>query len=309
MKRLFAIALMLALLAGFSGVAQSQEQPAQVVQPEIVTLSLPVDGSPTDMVTHIYKPNTPGATRFPLVVFAHGRGYSPNPLVPVPPPDRAPINMVTANWWLQKGFAVVAPLRPGYGKTGGFDREQQFVYWQGNSCVTEPKSINPLYERAALRGREVMLAALTWAQRQPWVVPDRIVLVGHSVGGVITMAAAALNPRGVVAAINFDGGMGGNPATSPRRPCKPHLLTAAYGRFGKTAHVPSLWLYAENDLYWGVDIPHQWFDAFKAGGSNAIFVQTPPVPGEGPNVGHSLLDLGGPLWHPSVEAFLREHGF
>ncbi len=80
MKRLFAITLMFALSAGFFGVAQSQAQPAQVLQPEIVTLSLPVDGSPTDVVTHIYKPNTPDATRLPLVLFAHGRGYNPNPL-------------------------------------------------------------------------------------------------------------------------------------------------------------------------------------------------------------------------------------
>ena len=217
--------------------------------------------------------------------------------------------MATANWWLQKGFAVVAPSRPGYGKTGGFDREQQFVYWQGNACVTEPKSINPQYERAALKGREVILAALAWAQRQPWAIPDRIVLMGHSVGGVIMIATAAANPRGVIATINFDGGMGGNPAVSPNRPCKPDLLTAAFGRFGRTTHVPSLWLYAENDLLWGVDAPHQWFDAFKAGGSKAVFVQTPPVPGEGLLVGHFLINLGGSLWHPSVEAFLRGLGF
>lgn len=304
MRRLPALTLMTVVLAGFLSVAQSQGQPEQVVQPEIVTLSLPVDGSPTDLVVHIYKPSTPGATRFPLVLYAHGRQYNPNPLEPSP--LAAPINVGTANWWLQEGFAVVAPLRPGYGKTGGFDREQPFVYLQGNTCVTEPKSINPLYDRAALKGGEVILATLAWAQRQPWVIPDRIMLVGFSFGGVVTMAVASTNPRGVVGAVNFGGGMGANPAASPRKPCRPDLLTAAYGRFGKTARMPSLWLYAENDLLWGVDIPHQWFDAFKAGGSNAIFVQTPPVPGEGLFAGHLLIDLGGPLWHPSVEVFLRK---
>jgi dienelactone hydrolase len=154
-----------------------------------------------------------------------------------------------------------------------------------------------------LKAREVVLAALVWAQQQPWVMRSRILLVGNSAGGFATIAAAATNPQGVIGGINFVGGLGGNPAESPRKSCKPEQLGAIYGQFGKTARTPTLWLYAENDLFWGPDVPKRWFDAFKNGGSDATFLQTPPVPGE--ENGHTLINTGGPLWKPSVESFLQ----
>jgi dienelactone hydrolase len=292
MARLLTLTLTtMVVLSGFVG-SQSRAQHEELVRPEIVNLSLPVDGSPIEVVSHIYKPSTPGVAAFPVIIFSHGN---------VIPPDSLsdPINMWVANWWLQRGVAVVAPVRPGYGKTGGAFREIQNVTWQGNSCISEPT-----YERAALRAREIVLAAVAWTQSQSWAKRDRILLVGHSTGGLITIATAATNPEGVIAGINFAGGMGGNPKDSPRQSCEPERLTAIYGQFGKTTHVPTLWLYAENDLFWGVGMPKQWFEAFKSGGSDAMLAQTPPVPGE--VNGHSLINTGGPLWKPSVDAFLQK---
>jgi len=137
-------------------------------------------------------------------------------------------------------------VRPGYGKIGGAFREAQNLTWQGASCVGQPT-----YEIAMLKVREVVLATLEWAQNQSWVKRDRVLLVGQSTGGLETIATVATNPEGVIGGINFAGGMGGNPAISPGKSCKPELLTAIYGRLGKTTHVPTLWLYAENDLFWG----------------------------------------------------------
>jgi dienelactone hydrolase len=128
-------------------------------------------------------------------------------------------------------------------------------------------------------------------------------LVGQSAGGFASIATAATNPGGVVGAINFAGGIGGNPTASPRQSCKPEQIATIYGQFGKTARMPTLWLYAENDLFWGADVPKQWFDAFKNGGSDATLIQTPPVPGE--ENGHTLINTGGPLWMPGVETFLQ----
>jgi dienelactone hydrolase len=289
MARLLTLALTSMLLqSAWSG---SQMRAQDVVQPEILSLLLSVDGSPTEIVTHIYKPSTPGRVAFPVVIFSHGNA---NRL-------RDPIKVEVANWWLQKGFAVVVPIRPRYAKSGGAFREIQNVTWKGSSCISEPT-----YESAVLKAREVVLAAAAWAKSQSWARRDRILLVGHSTGGFTTIATAASNPEGVIAAINFAGGMGGNPTASPRQSCKPELLTATYGQFGRTTRVPTLWLYAENDLNFGADMPKQWFGAFKSGGSDAMFVQTPPLPG-GRN-GHGLINAGGPLWKPSVEAFLKKVG-
>jgi hypothetical protein len=59
--------------------AQQSSVKEQLVQPEIVKVSLRVDGNLTDVVTHIYRPSTPGVTAFPLVVYSHGRPLNPNP--------------------------------------------------------------------------------------------------------------------------------------------------------------------------------------------------------------------------------------
>jgi dienelactone hydrolase len=277
--------------------AQQSSVKEQLVQAEIVKAPLRVDENLTDVVTHIYKPSTPGVTAFPLVIYSHGRPFNPNP--PNTVALATPITPEVANWWLQKGFAVVAPVRPGYGETGGIDREYANVVWQSNSCISEPA-----YERSVLKAREVVLAALAWAQEQPWVTRGRILLVGQSAGGFASIATAATNPEGVVAAINFAGGLAGSPIESPRRSCKPEQVSAIYGQFGKTARMPTLWLYAENDLFWGADVPKQWFDAFEHGGSDATLIQTPPIPGE--ENGHTLINTGGPLWKPGVETFLQK---
>jgi len=276
--------------------AQQNSVKGQTVQAHVVKVSLRVDGNPADVVTHIYKPSAPSVTAFPLVIYSHGRPFNPNP--PSAVALATPITPEVANWWLQKGFAVVALVRPGYGETGGTDREYPNVVWQSNSCVSEPA-----YERSVLKAREVVLAALAWAQQQPWVMRSRILLVGNSAGGFATIAAAATNPPGVIGGISFVGGLGGNPTESPSKSCKPEQVAAIYGQFGKTARIPTLWLYAENDLFWGADVPKQWFDAFKKGGSDATFLQTPPVPAE--ENGHTLINTGGPLWKPSVERFLQ----
>jgi len=278
------------VLLGLGWASQLRAEEQKLVWPEIVSLSLTIDGKPSDVVTHIYKPNAQGSMTFPVVIFAHGNRIPPTDL-------QYPITVGVANWWLQRGFAVIAPVRLGYGKTGGDFREIQNVTWQGSSCTSEPT-----YQSATVKGSEVVLSALKWAQGQPWAKRDRVLLVGFSAGWLGTLAVAANNPEGVVAAINFSGGMGGNPRLSPRQSCRPELLTDIYRQYGTTTRIPTLWLYAENDLFWGADVPKNWFAAFKMGGSDATFFQTAPV---GAN-GHFLIDEGGPPWEPTVAAFLQK---
>ena len=105
--------------------------------------------------------------------------------------------------------------------------------------------------------------------QQPWVRKDRILIQGQSVGGMTTVAIAALNLPGVVGTVNFAGGSGGYPDASPGKSCAPGNLTQTYREFGKQARQPSLWLYASNDLYWGPDAPKAWHQAYKAGGSDS----------------------------------------
>ncbi|MDR3470591.1 MAG: hypothetical protein P4M09_02695, partial [Devosia sp.] len=102
MIRLFTIALIAASLQLLPAAAT---ETAQVPSP---------NGT---MVTEIFKPAGPGP--FPVVIFSHGRSGEPS--------ERAslthPVNSSVAAYWTAKGFAVVAPIRPGYGPSGGPDRE------------------------------------------------------------------------------------------------------------------------------------------------------------------------------------------
>jgi hypothetical protein len=42
-----------------------------------------------------------------------------------------------------------------------------------------------------------------------------------------------------------------------------------FADYGKTAKVPMLWIYTENDLYSGLRYPRQWFDACVKRGAPA----------------------------------------
>ncbi|MCY1167519.1 MAG: dipeptidyl aminopeptidase [Pseudomonadota bacterium] len=277
------------LLGGAAGA-----QPAEQKRPEIIKLPLLIDGSVREVTTHLYKPE--GAGPFPLVIFSHGRAAARA--------DRAklqyPVLVGHANYWLRKGVAVLAPVRPGYGETGGADREDSFSRWSGNTCTS-----NPDFMTVARNARQVVVAVHAWSVQQPWVRKDRILLEGQSVGGLTTVAASVLNLPGVIADVNFAGGAGGYPDVSPGKSCKPENLTSTYAELGKEAKIPSLWFYAENDQYWGPEAPRQWHEAFKAGGSDTQFVQTGPLPDHD---GHSLLTYGGKLWSVPLDAFVRKVG-
>ncbi|WP_028604726.1 dienelactone hydrolase family protein [Ottowia thiooxydans] len=265
------------------------------VEPEVVKLALQIAGEPIQVTAHLYKPKGDGP--FPLVIFSHGRASTQV--------ERAklshPILVGHANYWLRQGVAVVAPVRPGYGDTGGLDRENSFARWDGGTCNSDPD-----FTKIAGQARETITATYQWAQQQPWVRKDRILLEGQSAGGLATVAAGALNLPGVVGLVNFAGGVGGNPERSPGKSCKPENLTKTYAGFGSQVKVPSLWLYADNDQYWGPEAPRQWHAAFEAGGSATRFVQTGALEGHD---GHRLLTQGGRMWSVPLNAFVQQLGF
>ena len=286
------LVILFMLLAG-SVMAQPAVLP-QPQQPQVMVLPLTIDGTVYQVVTHVYKPS--GTGPFPLVVFSHGRA----PLQADRDKLQYPVLIGHANYWLRKGVAVIAPVRPGYGETGGADRENSLTRWSGSTCISDPD-----FTQVGRNASAVVAAVHGWAVQQPWVRTDRILLAGQSVGGLTAIAASALNLPGVLASVNFAGGAGGNPAASPGSSCKPENLTRTYAAYGKLVKVPSLWLYAENDLYWGADAPQRWYAAFSAGGSDAALVQTGPLP---EHDGHSLLAFGGRLWSVPLNAFVVKTG-
>ena len=226
---------------------------------------------------------------YPLVVLDHGRAVSAQ--------DRAALGRakysVASSWLTQLGFMVAVPTRIGYGVTGGPDVEYT------GECSN--KYYPPGYAAAAAQ----TLQALEFARTLPGADKARAVVMGQSFGGATAIAVAAMNPPGVQLAINFAGGGGGDPKGRPQNPCGQSPLKSLFAGYGKTARIPTLWIYTENDMFFGPKLPKAWFDAFKAEGGTGEYALYPPV---GEN-GHGFFTLAPDSWKPRVLEFLRVNGY
>jgi dienelactone hydrolase len=226
--------------------------------------------------------------RSPYLVLGHGRAPKPE--------DRAGMGRArfTANsqYFVSLGFAVFVPTRIGYGVTGGPDLEDT------GPCSV--KNYPPGYDAAA----QLTTQVIAHARRLPYVDQGRGLVVGQSFGGATAITMAARPVEGLMATVNFAGGGGGNPAR-PAQPCRPDMLRAMFADYGRSARIPTLWLYSENDRYFGVSQPRAWFDAFVAAGGRGSFIQ---LPANGDD-GHSSFTRNPTAWRPHFEAFLQEVGF
>jgi dienelactone hydrolase len=280
-------------------VAATQESASPESVPDQVTIAVPgagIFGGEASMRTLVFKPQRPGP--YPIVLFAHGRAADAF--------DRAKLkNPVAAGhvrYWLAKGYAVVAPVRPGYGDSGGSDGEETGVHYNNfGVCTAQPD-----YGAATTAAVRAMARALNWVRAQDWARADQILLEGQSAGGLATLALCASSPPGVVGCINFAGGAGGSPVRSPGRMCAAEKIDELMRDFGARTRVPNIWLYAENDLFWGAELPRQWHATYAVGGSPTEFVGTPPLPNAD---GHQLLLHGGRMWSVPLDAWLGKQGF
>ena len=293
--RLAALAAVVALLAAADPVRA--ETPAWAAAGQHATI--PVHETASDvaqMETLYFLP--PGNGPFPVVVFSHGRAGSADQRASV----EVGVSKAQLTYWLGKGVAVVSPVRPGYGRSTGGDVEDSGVRHDSAGRCTNKPDFRKTADAAALS----VSATLAWLRDQPWADARAVLLVGQSVGGLGTVTAGALGLPGVVGYINFAGGTGGNPDRSPGRSCDPAQLEALYAADGRTTHVPSLWMYAMNDQYWGADAPAGWHAAFAKGGSDTTFVHAAAV---SDNDGHGLSRHAAALWAPAVDAFIAHIGF
>jgi dienelactone hydrolase len=226
----------------------------------------------------------------PFLVLSHGRPANNTENL------RMGRQRYTANsrYFVEQGFAVLVPTRIGYGVTGGPDAE-----YSGNDCR------NRLFAGAVGVAIDQIAATIKYAKTLPYVDASRGIAVGQSAGGIATVGVTARNIAGLTAAVNFSGGNGGNPETSPENPCSPGVIEGLYRQWGRQEKIPTLWLYSENDKFWGPRLPHAWFDAFTSNGGKGSFVQLPPYAQNG----HSIFTGNPEAWKPAFETFIHGVGF
>ena len=239
------------------------------------------------VVTVFHEDSTPQPR--PILIIGHGRAADP-----VARAKAGRMTYITnARWFAQMGFLVAVPTRIGYGVTGGEDAEDT------GDCSR--KNYPPGYTAAAVQ----TLKVLDVLRQRPDVHPDRTIVMGQSFGGAMAITVAAQNPPGVQAAINFAGGGGGNPTTKPQDPCAAWALERMFAGYGKTARIPTLWVYTENDQWMGPKHPRAWFEAYKAQGGVGAFVLFPPHGKDG----HGLFTTSPVVWRTTVFEFLQANGY
>ncbi len=290
----FVAALALAWAASALAQGAPAEEPvlAQDLHEQVLRLPVTVKDSFGRQETRpialtVFKPAGDGP--FPLVIVSHGRATSERRAQQArqrfEPLSRYLVSM---------GFVVLVPTRVGYGDTyGDFDPED---HGGCNVMRVEP---------VATAASDQVIAALSFARTLPYVNASRWVAMGQSVGGLTTVAVAWRNPPGLVGAINFAGGSGGDPERRPGQPCMPTQIERLWRANASTVQVPMLWLYWDNDKYWGADVPKRWHQAFTDGGGKAE-LHTLPAAG---NDGHNGVTIDMNRWVPIVETYLARIGF
>ncbi len=226
-----------------------------------------------------------GAGRFPAIVLSHGAWGPAERRREKPRLDLAPLS----TWLAERGYAVLVPMRRGYGASEGEVAESS------GGCS------DPDYVKAGLAGAEDILAALRWLQRQGFVDARRSLLVGYSAGGWGSLAAASLRPEGLVALVNLAGGRGGFAGNG--WPCvAPRMIEAARGFAARNPALPSLWLYGVHDALFGPEFARQLAAAWnEAGGVAELHVIAPEFPD-----GHGVfMDADGTdYWRQPMAEFL-----
>ncbi|OPY90490.1 MAG: Alpha/beta hydrolase family protein [Syntrophaceae bacterium PtaU1.Bin231] len=257
----------------------------QVVQVPVRVESL-FGAKEVNLTATIYRPDGDGP--FPLIVLSHG--------TPPHAADRVKIGrfrrIPQTREFIKRGFAVIVPIRRGHGATGGDYAEDK------GKCAA------PVYYEAGRSAGRDIVAAVEFAAKLPFVRPECVILVGQSAGGFGSLAAASMNPPGLIAMVNFSGGHGGDPATRPGEPCDPQSLRATFAKFSQTIKVPVLWHYAENDKFFSPKYVRDWFAAFEQAGGRGRLVMQPPFGEDGHGLFHSR--NGIPIWTRAFDSFLGD---
>jgi dienelactone hydrolase len=263
----------------------------QHIQEEI--WALPLD---LPMLAYVVRPVGDGP--LPLVIMNHGVSMNPR--------DRSFFPLVefrdAAMWFAQRGYFVIAPVGSGYG-AAAIDIPERGLYGPFFSKVG--KCTNPNFQASGLAIAQVDLWIIDYLSAEKRIVPKDIIVVGQSAGGWASIALSSLNPPSIKAIITFAAGRGGRVDGKPNNNCAPDRLVEVTGEFGRTSRLPMLWIYIENDTFFGPALSKRMHEAFTQAGGNAEYHLLPPFGGDG----HFLVGSPDsiPMWSPLVSRFLDKH--
>jgi dienelactone hydrolase len=282
--------LVLACVAAIVSSASAADRPAvQALREETWALMTPLP-----LFAYVVRPV--GGGPYPLLIMNHGISGDPQ--------QRGFFPFVefrdAAHWFARRGYFVVSPVR--YGGVSIEQPEQGLfsLYFAGVGDCDKPN----------FRWPGLMIATLNqWVidfmEKEALVAPGKAIVVGQSGGGWGAIALSSLNPSSVRAIITFAAGRGGRVDGKPNNNCAPDKLVEVTRDFGTKSRIPMLWIYSENDTYFGPDLANRMHKAFTEAGGKAEFRMFPPFGSDG----HFFIDAAEaiPIWSPVVSQFLDEH--
>lgn len=277
--------LLLLILLALSALMQTAA--AQTVKEIFIPMKVagPINDQSVSLYATEYRPEGEGP--FPLAVINHG--------LPRSPADRLE---VTGQYreqsleFVRRGFIVINPVRRGYGKTGGIFAEGDY------NCAA------PHYYETGLETAKDILATIEYARTRDDIDANRILLVGQSAGGFGALAAASIPIPGLIGVVSFAGGRG---SRGPNNVCAEDRLVDAIARYATTTQAPTLWIYAENDSYFGPSLVRRLVEAYRNRGAKVDYQPQGPSG----NDGHSFFSASRniSLWSKIVDKFLTSTGF
>jgi dienelactone hydrolase len=225
----------------------------------------------------LYRPASAGA--HPVVLFNHGStgGGTVAPSVTLHQSRQA-------RFFVERGFAVLAPMRRGRGASQGVHLEHE------GTC--DPDLLNAGLARAV----EDVDAGIAYLRAQSWADPARVLIAGQSRGGILAVAYAARRPAAIRGVINFAGGWTSQRCDEAGRSFNLPTFASAGGQ----ARVPMLWLYAEEDGYYSATWVRRYHEAFARAGGVATFRLFPAFGADG----HRLVDRVE-IWQAAADEFVR----
>ena len=247
-----------------------------------------VDGQTVHLEMRIYKPST--EAKVPTLVFNHGStGNGRDPSLFTKAVDFPQL----AQFFVQRGWAIVMPARRGRGGSEG-EYAEGFTLDRSRGYTCEPSLSIPGADRALRDIEAAMDAILT----MPFVDRNRVVIGGQSRGGILSVAYAGQHPEQVKGVINFVGGWLGYGCQT--------VSTVNQALFKRGAHYPSdmLWLYGDWDQFYPLFHSRENFAVFQTAGGKGVFHEFAPPPGFG---GHGIVARPD-LWASALDAYLKRQG-
>lgn len=222
-----------------------------------------------------------GSGPYPLALISHGspREASVRPTMSANGLYRQGIEFA------RRGFAALVVMRRGYGTSGGTYAENS------GPCASRD------YLRTARASASDLQAAVQAMKNRSDVTTSGFIAVGISAGGFASLALSADPPPGLAAAINFAGGRG---SRADDDVCDEDSLVRTAAALGRTSRIPTLWIYAQNDKFFGPALAHRMHTAFTGAGGRAQFIDAAAFGQDG----HSLFSRGIAIWTPMTDEFL-----